>query len=50
MNISNNLKQLRFMKKPVAQEKKERETLGTWLLQERAANAKKNPHKKECNR
>lgn len=36
MNISNNLRQLRFMKAPekVQPEVKKRETLGTWLLKE----------------
>ncbi|EHY66413.1 hypothetical protein NERG_00053 [Nematocida ausubeli] len=36
MNISNNLRQLKFMKMPVKEEEeiKKRETLGTWLLKE----------------
>ncbi|KAI5193214.1 hypothetical protein NEMIN01_2414 [Nematocida minor] len=36
MNISNNLRQLKFMKAPEKEstEIKKRETLGTWLLRE----------------
>lgn len=36
MNISNNLRQLKFMKAPEKEtlEVKKKETLGTWLLQE----------------
>ncbi|KAH9386112.1 uncharacterized protein NEMAJ01_1008 [Nematocida major] len=34
MDISNNLRQLKFMKIPEKPEENRRETLGTWLLRE----------------
>lgn len=34
MNISNNLRQLRFMNVAGQKDSKKRETLGTWMLQE----------------
>ncbi|KAI5166031.1 hypothetical protein NEIG_01678 [Nematocida sp. ERTm5] len=48
MNISNNLRQLKFMKMPVKDEEEEvkkRETLGTWLLKEiTKTKTQKKPH------
>ncbi|KAI5171276.1 hypothetical protein NEFER03_0635 [Nematocida sp. LUAm3] len=46
MNISSNLKQLRFMKSAMPAEKKEKETLATWMLLLVQENTK-NPNKKE---
>lgn len=46
MDISSNLRQLKFMKSLKPAEKKERETLGTWLLRE-MKQPRQNPHKRE---
>ncbi|KAI5188631.1 hypothetical protein NECID01_0244 [Nematocida sp. AWRm77] len=46
MDISSNLRQLKFMKSFKKEEKKERETLGTWLLRE-LKKTQQNPHKRE---
>ncbi|OAG31346.1 hypothetical protein NEDG_01824 [Nematocida displodere] len=48
MDISNNLKQLRFMKTPAPSKQAKRETLGTWILREMGKQGTKSPHKKEC--
>lgn len=46
MDISSNLRQLKFMKAAKKEEEKERETLGTWILQE-IEKRKRNPNKRE---
>ncbi|KAI5181723.1 hypothetical protein NEOKW01_1887 [Nematocida sp. AWRm80] len=48
MNISNNLRQLKFMKNSVKEKEQKKETLGTWLLKELSKKeSTTHPHKKE---